>query len=61
VRDATRLKDYACLRHGLLGLYKTMIHERWFRAARSLADEMTPPTSTTHWGPVSTTPMALRP
>jgi uncharacterized protein YyaL (SSP411 family) len=34
------LEDYACLSHGLLALYEATFDERWFREARSLADEM---------------------
>ncbi len=34
------LEDYACLIEGLLALYETMFDERWFVAARELADVM---------------------
>jgi uncharacterized protein YyaL (SSP411 family) len=36
------LEDYACLSHALLALYEATFDERWFRAARSLVDEMIP-------------------
>ena len=34
------LEDYACLAEGLLELYQTTFDERWFDAARGLADAM---------------------
>ncbi|MBM4436816.1 MAG: thioredoxin domain-containing protein [Actinobacteria bacterium] len=34
------LEDYACLIEGLLELYQTTFEERWFQAARALADAM---------------------
>jgi hypothetical protein len=34
------LEDYACLADGLLALYEATFDERWFVAARSLADEV---------------------
>jgi uncharacterized protein len=34
------LEDYACVIEGLLELYQTTFHEKWFIAARKLADTM---------------------